>query len=89
MYKVREKRGAINERRWPGEIINYDFHSSVSSFLRSQIMSAITVYERETCLLFRRVGVANHIQFMAQGSDCSSDSVGRKGGIQTRTFPSG
>ncbi|XP_064403040.1 zinc metalloproteinase nas-4-like [Halichondria panicea] len=86
---VREKRGAINERRWPGEIINYDFHSSVSSFLRSQIMSAITVYERETCLLFRRVGVANCIQFTAQGSGCSSDSIGRKGGIQTITLPSG
>ncbi len=51
------------------------------------IINAIAVYERETCLQFRAKIAPNCIQFTALGSGCSSDSVGRKGGIQTITLP--
>jgi len=64
--------------RWPGAIIPYDINTSISYKVRQNIPKAIELYEKNTCLRFKkRTTEKEYIHFFS-GDGCSSPVGYRK-----------
>ena len=72
---------------WPNKRVYYQYHSTVSSALQTNITTAMDAIERQTCLRFiQRASQSDYVEFTSNALDGCTSNIGKIGGRQEITL---
>lgn len=74
--------------KWPGGVVKYEFHSSLSANDRTEVQKAFNEYHQKTCIRFvaRSPGEAAYVSIEVDNEVCGVANLCRTGGYQFARF---